>query len=114
MSALKFIEDQSPIEIALRAADAESAGHWPTVAGILADAYRESVAELKRQRTELVKVAASLAMGNCMPPTDADDWGFSPSTPKREQAEVLKWAKRSNNECSRLARKIKDIIDPLA
>lgn len=41
-------EDKENVEQALRAADSGKAGHWPTVAGILAD-------EVRRLRTELAR-----------------------------------------------------------
>lgn len=43
-------EEPTQLQIALGAADAGNAGHWPTVAGILADEYRaieRKLAELK-------------------------------------------------------------------
>jgi hypothetical protein len=39
-------KEPTQLQIALGAADAGNAGHWPTVAGILADEYRAIAAKL--------------------------------------------------------------------
>ena len=51
------------IEIALAAVDADSAGHWPTVAGVLADAYRAAnarIAELEVRNAKKLETIKSL------------------------------------------------------
>jgi hypothetical protein len=45
------MEEPTLLQIALEAADAGNAGHWPTVAGILADEYRK----LERKNARLRK-----------------------------------------------------------
>jgi hypothetical protein len=54
------MEEPTQLQIALEAADAGNAGHWPTVAGILADAYREKCieADTMRQHYKNAEVAS--------------------------------------------------------